>query len=71
MRLTEEELAAVAKDAGAPYFERKLAVAISNGQWEHIERMINQVYGMPKQSIEQTNLEPPQPLSPRKSKKAE
>lgn len=26
---------------------------------------MNQAYGLPKQSIEQTNLEPPVPLSPR------
>lgn len=57
MKLTEAELIEVAKDKDAPYFERKLAVAINQGDWTTIEHMINQVYGTPKQVIEQTNIE--------------
>lgn len=57
MKLTESELIDVAKNKDAPYFERKLAVAINQGDWTTIERMINQVYGTPKQVIEQTNIE--------------
>lgn len=68
MKLSETELIEVAKDKSAPYFERKLAIAINKGEWKEIESMINQVYGYPKQSIEQVNLEPPVPLSPRKQK---
>lgn len=71
MKLSETELIEIAKDKGAPYFERKLAIAINKGEWKEIESMINQVYGYPKQSIEQVNLEPPVPLSPRKQKKGE
>lgn len=68
MKLSETELIEVAKDKGAPYFERKLAIAINKGEWKEIESMINQVYGYPKQSIETVELEPPVPLSPRKQK---
>jgi len=62
MKLTEPELRQIADDVSAPYFERKLAIAINKGQWREIESMINQVYGVPKQIIEQTNFEPPKPL---------
>lgn len=69
MKLTEDELIEVAKDKDAPYFERKLAIAINKGEWKEIEAMVNQVYGYPKQSVEQVNLTPPPPLSPRKKGK--
>lgn len=68
MKLSETELSIIAEDENAPYFERKLAIAISKGEWKEIESMINQVYGYPKQSIETVELEPPVPLSPRKQK---
>lgn len=72
MKLTEAELSDIDKNSDAPYFERKLALAISHGQWREIESMINQVYGAPKQVIEQTNLEPPKPLLAKpKTQKAE
>lgn len=51
MKLTEEELIAVAKDREAPYFERKLANAVGSGDWKTIEGMMNQVYGQPKQQV--------------------
>jgi hypothetical protein len=52
MKLKSSELEKIAKDDDAPLFERKIALAIAKGDWGQIERMINQVYGTPKQSIE-------------------
>lgn len=57
MKMTEPELLEVVKDQNAPYFERKLAIAINQSDWKTIESMINQVYGQPKQVVEQTNIE--------------
>lgn len=51
MKLTKEELLGVKRDEATPYFERKLANAILEGEWKEIESMINQVYGQPKQPI--------------------
>ena len=62
MELSEAELRTIAEDAMSPLFERKLAIAIRKGVWKEIESMINQVYGAPKQTIEQTNIEAPKPL---------
>lgn len=58
LKLPEEELKAVATDKEAPLFERKLATCIAKGQWKEIEGMMNQVYGQPKQKIEQTVIAP-------------
>ena len=69
MKLSLAEINAIADDADAPLFERKLAIAIIDGDWKIIEGMTNQVYGYPKQSVEQVNLTPPPPLSPRKKLK--
>lgn len=69
LKLSEDELRAVASDKDAPLFERKLATCIAKGQWKEIEGMMNQVYGQPKQSIETVDLTPPVSLSPRKAKK--
>ena len=68
LKLSEDELRAVAADKNAPYFERKLANCINKGDWKVVEGMMNQVYGQPKQQVETTILEPPKPLSPRKQK---
>jgi hypothetical protein len=56
MKLSRTDLQAVVDDEDAPFFERKLATAISKGQWKEIESMINQVYGQPniKQDINHT-----------------
>lgn len=70
MELNEDELQKVADDKNAPYFERKLAKCITKGDWKVVEGMINQVYGLPKQSVETIDLTPPKPLSPRKQKNA-
>lgn len=57
MKLSDEELQDVAQDKDAPLFERKLAIAIKKGDWKVIESMINQVYGQPKQQVENTLIE--------------
>ena len=57
MQLTVGELQAICEDESAPAFEKKLARAIAKGEWKEIEGMINQVYGYPKQQVEQKNIE--------------
>ena len=56
LKLSEAELLALVKDKDAPYFERKLAGCINKGDWATLAGMLNQVYGMPKQEIKQTNI---------------
>lgn len=68
MRMSESELLEIVKDKQAPYFEIKLATAINKADWSAIERMINQVYGQPKQEIQQTNIEL-KPILPKPKKK--
>lgn len=58
LKLSESELRELASDSEAPLFERKLATCIAKGQWKEIEGMMNQVYGQPKQKIEQTVIAP-------------
>lgn len=58
MKLSEAELMAIAANKELPYFERKVATAINQGDWKVLESMINQVYGVPKQHLE---VEPVQP----------
>lgn len=57
LKLSEGELRSLAQDKDAPLFERKLATCIATGKWREIEGMMNQVYGAPKQIVEQTNIE--------------
>lgn len=59
MKMSSSELKAVNNDLEAPMFERKLANAIYNGDWNAIERMINQVYGMPTQKIQNSTTDLP------------
>lgn len=68
MEMSQAELTAVREDINAPYFERQLAKSILDGKWREIESMINQVYGFPKQEVEQTNIELV-PILPKKEKK--
>lgn len=57
-KLTEQELLVIVKDKKAPMLERRIARALLNeNDWKVTESMINQVYGMPKQEIKQTNIE--------------
>lgn len=68
LKLSEAELSALADDKDAPYFERKLAGCINKGDWATLAGMMNQVYGMPKQEVQQTNIEL-KPILPRLEKK--
>ena len=68
LKLPEEELLAIAKDKDAPYFERKLATCINKADWQTIQGMMNQVYGMPKQVNENKNIEI-KPILPMEEKK--
>lgn len=70
--LDDNELEEVLKDPKTPPGVRRLATLLyrSNyekpeSEWRVWESAMNQAYGLPKQSIEQTNLELPVPLSPR------
>lgn len=57
LKLSESELRDIATDKEAPLFERKLANCIATGKWKEIEGMMNQVYGQPKQTVENHNIE--------------
>lgn len=57
LKLSEAELRDLATDKEAPLFERKLANCIAIGKWKEIEGMMNQVYGQPKQLVENHNIE--------------
>lgn len=57
LELNFKELKKLAEDENAPYFERKLATCIRKGDWATLAGMMNQVYGMPKQEVQQTNIE--------------
>lgn len=58
LKMSEPELKELAANREAPLFERKLAMCIAKGNWKEIEGMMNQVYGQPKQKIEQTVIAP-------------
>lgn len=68
LKLSEAELLALVEDKDAPNFERKLADCINKGDWATLAGMMNQVYGMPKQEVQQTNIEL-KPILPRLEKK--
>lgn len=54
MKLSETELEYVIRDFEAPLFERKLATAIKDGNWNVIKEMTQEVYGKPKESVDVT-----------------
>lgn len=68
LALSEDELMEIVKDKNASYFERKLATCINKGDWQVLQGMMNQVYGMPKQVNENKNIEI-KPILPMKEKK--
>ena len=55
MKLNTNELKSVVEDEDAPLFERKLALAIKDGNWKEIREMMHEVYGTPKQSVDVTS----------------
>lgn len=69
LKLDEAELVKIANDKSQPLFERRLARSLlRENEWKTTERMINQVYGYPKQEVQQTNIEL-KPILPKKEKK--
>lgn len=52
MKLTIDELGEIADDKSAPLFDRKLAIAISAGQWREIKEMIHEIYGKPRETVD-------------------
>lgn len=58
IKLSEKDLINIVNDKDAPVFERRLAKSLlKENEWKTTESMINQVYGSPKQVVEQTNIE--------------
>lgn len=68
--LTAKELQSIAEDSNSPLSERKLARFIYEGDWKTYMEMINQVYGYPKQEVQQTNIEL-KPILPKPKRKKE
>lgn len=62
MKMSHKELQEFALDEAQPLFDRKLAKFIADGDWKTIREMVAEVYGTPKQTIEQTVIEKPLPL---------
>ncbi len=68
MKLGEAEIVKIANDKDAPLFERRLARSLlKENEFKTTEAMINQVYGVPKQVVENTNIEL-KPILPKKKK---
>ena len=61
MTLTEAELQAILDDPESPQFEQKIADAIMEGSWPTLRDMMNQVYGLPRSSVE-INTDSTEPL---------
>jgi hypothetical protein len=52
MQLGEDDLTVIEQDITAPKFERNLAKAVRTDDWNTVARIINQVYGKPKESVD-------------------
>lgn len=61
MILTEAELQAILDSPESPQFEQKIADAIMEGSWPTLRDMMNQVYGLPRSSVE-INTDSTEPL---------
>lgn len=72
IKMTEAELRDIADNKDVPFFERKLAFCISRADWSTLQGMINQVYGAPKQPVENIDKTPQaikiEVLQPKKAK---
>ncbi len=56
--LSEDELKEIVKSAKtSSYSERKLATFILKGDWKTFKEMIDEVYGLPKVTTENTNID--------------
>ena len=59
LKMSGEELKDIGADKTRPFFERRLAEAISTGNWSVIKDIINQVYGMPRSSAPEGTIQQP------------
>lgn len=60
LKLSGDELKALAANKEKPMFERRLAEAIATGNWNVMRDMINQVYGMPGTQAPEGTIQRPQ-----------
>ena len=52
MKMSENELQKIYDDEKQPFFKRKLAKCIKDGEWREIKEMVQEVYGkMPEMQI--------------------
>lgn len=52
MKMSEAELQKIYDDESGPFFRRKLAKCIKDGEWREIKEMVQEVYGkMPEMQI--------------------
>lgn len=52
MKMSEEELQKIYDNESQPFFKRKLAKCIKDGEWKEIKEMVQEVYGkMPEMQI--------------------
>lgn len=52
MKMSETELQKIYDDEKTPFFKRKMAKCIKDGEWREIKEMIQEVYGkMPEMTI--------------------
>lgn len=52
MKMSEAELQKIYDDESGPFFKRKLAKCIKDGEWREIKEMVQEVYGkMPEMQI--------------------
>lgn len=57
-KLTEAEVVAIANNKDAPLMERRIARSmLKENEFRITEAIANQVYGMPKQEVQNTNIE--------------
>lgn len=61
LKMSGEELQKIGADKNRPFFERRLAEAISTGNWSVIKDIINQVYGMPRSAAPEGTIQRPRP----------
>ena len=59
LKMNGEELKKIGADKTRPFFERRLAEAISTGNWGVIKDIMNQVYGMPRSCAPEGTIQRP------------
>lgn len=60
LKLTNNELTGIANDTNAPLFERRIAQSLlKENDFKTTERIINQVYGMPRSAAPEGTIQKP------------